>query len=60
MDLVTIDVTDYVNQGGSVREGRLVEMLGSHISVDELAVAADTIGYELLTRLGDRFESIET
>ena len=60
MDLVTVDVTEYVNQGGSVREGHWVEMLGSSISLDELALHADTISYELLTRLGDRFELIET
>ena len=59
MDLVTIDATDYLRQGGVLREGQWVEVLGSSISLDELAVHAETIGYELLTRLGHRFESIE-
>jgi len=35
-----------------------VELLGSHVSVDELAVASGTIGYEVLARLGSRFERL--
>ncbi len=54
MDLITIDVT---NIPGVVR-GDWVEMFGRHIPVDEVARHAGTIGYELLTGLGHRFQRI--
>jgi alanine racemase len=38
------------------REGDLIELLGDHVSVDDLAAQAGTISYELLTRLGQRLE----
>ncbi|MGB0660388.1 MAG: alanine racemase [Mangrovicoccus sp.] len=49
MDLITVDVTEL----GDVPE--YLEMLGSHQSVDMLADAAGTIGYEILTSLGHRY-----
>ena len=52
MDLMAIDVTDIPN----VARGDLVELLGPHISVDEVAGHAGTIGYEILTGLGRRYE----
>jgi alanine racemase len=33
-----------------------VELLGPHQHVDAVAAEAGTIGYEVLTRLGSRFE----
>ncbi|PWB81350.1 MAG: alanine racemase, partial [Methylocystaceae bacterium] len=33
-----------------------VELLGDAIGVDELAARSGTIGYEILTRLGRRYE----
>jgi alanine racemase len=36
--------------------GREVELLGPHQTIDEVAGDAGTIGYEVLTRLGSRFE----
>lgn len=50
MDLIVVDVTD----APAVERGDSVELLGSEISVDDLAERAGTIGYEILTRLGSR------
>lgn len=52
MDILVIDVTGCA---APPRRGDLVELLGPHIGVDELARAAGTIGYDILTRLGGRF-----
>ncbi len=52
MDLTSIDI-------GSLQEkpqpGDMIEILGAHQSVDDLAEAAGTIGYEVLTALGTRY-----
>ncbi|WP_298261943.1 alanine racemase [uncultured Litoreibacter sp.] len=50
MDLITVDVThlDTVPEHLSI--------LGPHQSVDQLADAAGTIGYEILTSLGHRYK----
>ncbi|WP_309666253.1 alanine racemase [Tabrizicola sp.] len=49
MDLITVDITH-------LREiPRSLDILGPHQTVDELAEAAGTIGYELLTALGPRY-----
>jgi len=52
MDLITLDVSDVA--GEHARPGALVEFIGEDISLDELAEAAGTISYEILTRLGPR------
>lgn len=49
MDLITIDVTDLPFNPESLR------ILNGHQTVDDLAEAAGTIGYEVLTSLGSRF-----
>ncbi len=54
MDLLTLDVTGLPDH--AVAPGTAVELLGSEFGVDELAHVASTIGYEILTRLGRRFE----
>ncbi len=36
-------------------EPRSLDILGPHQSVDDLAAAAETIGYEILTSLGPRY-----
>lgn len=53
MDLITLDVTDLPPD--AVRPGTMVELLGGPDGLDQLAAAAGTIGYEVLTRLGSRF-----
>lgn len=54
MDLIMVDVTDIPHE--EVEPGTLVEMFGPHIAIDDVAAAAGTIGYELLTSLGMRSE----
>lgn len=58
MDLVTLDVSD-VPQGLATR-GAWAEIIGPHVSVDELAEQAGTIGYEMLTSLSSRAQRIYT
>ncbi len=53
MDLTTLDVTDLPPD--AAKPGTMVELLGDHIAADELGAMADTIGYEILTRLGRRY-----
>lgn len=50
MDLITLDVTGIP----SVAVGDEVEFIGDTISVDEIAAAAGTATYEILTNLGKR------
>ena len=49
MDLIGIDVTDVDDMPATV------ELLGQHQSIDTVADAAGTIGYEILTSLGARY-----
>ena len=52
MDLVTVDVT------GLADVPPALDILGPHQGVDDLARAAGTIGYEILTSLGPRYERV--
>jgi alanine racemase len=52
MDLICVDVTDLPE--GAARRGETATVLGEKIGVDELASAAGTIAYEILTSLGRR------
>jgi alanine racemase len=54
MDLITVDVTDVPQK--DAYPGALVDLIGPHHSLDDLARQATTIGYEILTALGSRFE----
>ncbi len=54
MDLITVDVSTVKD----IKEGTWVEMMGPAISLDAVAQKANTIGYECLTRLGDRLERV--
>ncbi|MBI2719026.1 MAG: alanine racemase [Rhizobiales bacterium] len=53
MDMMAIDVTDLPPQ--AVARGTRAEILGRHVTIDEAALWAGTISYELLTRLGSRY-----
>jgi alanine racemase len=53
MDLMTIDLTDVPPE--SARRGARVELLGDHVTIDDVARWAGTIPYEILTGLGSRF-----
>jgi len=56
MDLLAIDITSL--QDNAVRRGDFVTLVGDQIGVDQLAAAAGTIGYEILTSLGRRYHRI--
>ncbi|WP_120635696.1 alanine racemase [Ruegeria sp. EL01] len=49
MDLITVDVTDLPHDPDRLR------ILNGHQTVDDLAEAAGTIGYEILTSIGQRY-----
>ena len=49
MDLITVDVTDLPYKPDRLR------ILNGHQTVDDLAEAAGTIGYEILTSFGNRY-----
>jgi alanine racemase len=52
MDLIAVDVTGCE----AARPGALVEVLGPNRPIDDVAAAAGTIAYEVLTRIGARAE----
>ncbi|MGL1956256.1 MAG: alanine racemase [Colwellia sp.] len=54
MDMITIDVTDIEK----VNIGDAVELWGNNLAVEVVASHADTINYELLTRVSDRVPRI--
>ncbi|PWC34562.1 alanine racemase [Azospirillum sp. TSO35-2] len=56
MDLITIDVTGLPES--AAQPGRLVELIGPHRPVDQVAAEGGTIGYEILTSLGRRYHRI--
>jgi alanine racemase len=49
MDLLTVDIT-HLND-----DPKHLDLLGVNQTVDDLALVADTIGYEVLTSLGPRY-----
>lgn len=53
MDLLIADVTDIAHE--FVVRGGYAELIGPHIPLEEVAAYAGTIGYEVLTGLGDRY-----
>lgn len=56
MDLITIDITDAGDD--AVQPGDLVDLIGPHRTVDDVARDAGTIGYEVLTSLGHRYRRV--
>jgi len=56
MDLMTIDVTALDPK--AARPGIFAELIGPGHDIDAAAAEAGTIGYELLTALGDRYHRI--
>jgi alanine racemase len=53
MDLTMFDITDI--EESRVKTGDYITLFGNGITLDEAARAAGTIGYELLTSLGQRY-----
>lgn len=56
MDFITVDVTDVPPE--QARRGTWVEVMGPRVTVDDLTDKAGTIGYELLSRLGQRVHRV--
>ena len=56
MDLLAIDITDLPDN--AARRGDLVTLIGGEMTVDAVADAAGTIGYEVLTSLGRRYHRV--
>ncbi len=54
MDLSLFDVTDLPEN--AVRAGDYIELFGRHVALDDVARAGGTIGYEMLTSLGHRYD----
>lgn len=53
MDSMTIDITALPE--GTLQLGSYVEILGPHQTLEDVATAAGTISYEILTSLGQRY-----
>lgn len=54
MDMISVDVTDLSN----IEIGSHVELWGKSLDVNEVAYWADTIGYELVTRMPPRVPKV--
>jgi alanine racemase len=54
MDVITLDVSEVAPE--RAQPGAWVDLIGPHNPVDALARDAGTIGYEILTSLGRRYE----
>ncbi len=52
MDLTTFDITGIPN----INPGDSLELIGKYCTPDDLALAANTNGYEILTALGQRYQ----
>jgi alanine racemase len=56
MDSLTVDLGDLPLE--MLARGSQVEIIGEHQSLDALAATAGTIGYEMLTSLGQRYQRV--
>lgn len=54
MDSMTVDISGLPH--GALELGTMVEVLGNHQTLEMLAADAGTISYEILTRLGRRYQ----
>ncbi|MEM6461966.1 MAG: alanine racemase [Pseudomonadota bacterium] len=56
MDLTAFDVTDVADD--LLKPGDFIELFGENVALDDVARTGGTIGYELLTSLGRRYQRI--
>jgi alanine racemase len=54
MDLTTFDVTDVPES--DCQPGMMIDLINDRHTVDDVAREAETIGYEILTNLGNRYQ----
>ena len=55
MDLTCVDLSE-IPEADHPKSGDMMELIGPNQSADDLAVDAGTIGYEILTALGQRYK----
>jgi len=53
MDMVAVDVSSLPE--GAVKRGDMAELIGPHVTVDDVGLRAGTLGYEILTALDRRY-----
>ena len=58
MDAISIDITDL--PGKPLQPGDMIPLIDDKMTVDDIASAAGTIGYEILTSLGHRYRRVYT
>ena len=56
MDLITLDITGVPEH--LCAPGSLIDLIGPNNPVDQVAIDAGTIGYEILTALGNRYHRV--
>jgi alanine racemase len=56
MDSIVLDISAL--DPGELAAGDLVELIGAHQTIDDVAALSGTIGYEILTGLGHRFHRL--
>jgi alanine racemase len=56
MDLLAVDITALPDN--AARRGDLVTLIGDEIGIDDVANVSGTIGYEVLTSLGNRYHRV--
>jgi len=56
MDLMAIDITELADN--AARRGDFATLINEELTVDDVASAASTIGYEVLTGLGRRYHRV--
>ena len=56
MDLLTIDVSAVPSS--QVGRGTMVEIIGPHATIEDMAERAGTASYEIITCLGPRFTRV--
>lgn len=56
MDSMSIDLSDVPS--GLLHDDMAVELIGPHRTIDDVAEASGTIGYEILTSLGRRYHRV--
>ncbi len=59
--IVSMDMTIFDVSGvEGIKEGDEIELIGSHYTVDDIALDAGSIAYEILTSLGSRYNRVYT
>ncbi|MDP2700040.1 alanine racemase [Thalassospira sp.] len=58
MDAFGIDVTDIPE--GKLSPGDMISLIGKDTTIDDIGVMAGSIGYEILTSLGQRYQRVYT